>query len=106
MSLAAATRRVTVGDVLANREFRAMYVAQALSVVGDQLARIAAALLVYSRWHSALPTAVRFAPRRPSALVRAAGCAVSSLRGVVGAPLLAGYPDRLPRRSVMIACDL
>ena len=46
--------------ILANREFRAMYVAQALSVVGDQLARIAVALIVFSRSHSALLTAVSF----------------------------------------------
>src|SRR3954451_21401672 len=92
MSQAAVSPRVTVGDVLANREFRAMYVAQALSVVGDQLARIAVALLVYSRSHSALLTAVSFA--------------VSYLPWVVGGPLLAGSADGLPRRSVMIACDL
>src|SRR3954452_19694812 len=92
MSKAAVAPRVTVGDVLANREFRALYVAQALSVVGDQLARIAVALLVFDRSHSALLTAVSFA--------------VSSLPWVVGGPLLAGYADRLPRRSVMIACDL
>src|SRR3954447_15681446 len=92
MSQAAVTPRVTVRDVLTDREFRAMYAAQALSVVGDQLARIAVALLVYSRSHSALLTAVSFA--------------VSYLPWVVGGPLLAGYADRLPRRSVMIACDL
>src|SRR4051812_27412759 len=92
MSEAAPTRRVTFGDVLANREFRAMYIAQALSVVGDQLARIAVALIVFNRSHSALLTAVSFG--------------VSYLPWVVGGPLLAGYPHRLPRRSVMIVSDL
>ena len=43
MSEPATARRVTFRDVFANREFRAIYVAQALSVVGDQLARIAVA---------------------------------------------------------------
>src|SRR3954469_25003404 len=85
-------RRVTFRDVLANREFRALYVAQALSVVGDQLARIAVAVLVFSRSHSALLTAASFA--------------VSYLPWVVGGPLLAGYADRLRRRNVMIFCDL
>src|SRR3954462_4648338 len=92
MSKAAVAPRVTVGDVLANREFRALYVAQALSVVGDQLARIAVALLVFDRSHSTLLTAISFA--------------VSYLPWVVGGPLLAGYADRLPRRPVVIASDL
>jgi len=85
-------RRVTFGDVLANPEFRAMYIAQALSVVGDQLARIAVAVLVYSRSHSALLTALSFG--------------ISYLPWVVGGPLLSGYADRLRRRNVMIFCDL
>jgi diguanylate cyclase (GGDEF)-like protein len=92
MGQAAVAPRVTVGDVLADREFRAMYAAQALSVVGDQLARVAVALLVFNRSHSALLTALSFA--------------VSYLPWVVGGPLLAGYADRLPRRTVMIASDL
>src|SRR3954466_9821311 len=92
MSEAAPTRRVTFGDVLANREFRAMYIAQALSVVGDQLARIAVAILVFNRSHSALLTGVSYA--------------ISYLPWAVGGPLLSGYADRLPRRSVMIVTDL
>src|SRR5436190_2713287 len=92
MGQAAGAPRVTVGDVLADREFRAMYAAQALSVVGDQLARIAVALLVFSRSHSALLTAVSFG--------------VSYLPWIVGGPLLSGYADRLPRRSVMIVSDV
>src|SRR5438477_4773422 len=60
MSQAAMPRRVTFGDVLANREFRAMFAAQALSVVGDQLARIAVAILVFQRSHSALLTGVSY----------------------------------------------
>jgi diguanylate cyclase (GGDEF)-like protein len=92
MSQAAVTRRVTFGDVLANPEFRAMYIAQALSVAGDQLARIAVAILVFNRSNSATLTGLSYA--------------VSYLPWVVGGPLLAGYADRLPRRSVMIATDL
>jgi diguanylate cyclase (GGDEF)-like protein len=92
VSTEGSARRVTFGDVLANPEFRAMYMAQALSVIGDQLARLAVAGLVYSRSHSPLLTALSFA--------------ISYLPWAVGGPLLAGYADRLPRRSVMIACDL
>ena len=92
MSEAAVTRRVTFGDVLANPEFRAMYVAQALSVTGDQLARIAVAILVFDRSKSPLLTALSYA--------------VSYLPWLVGGPFLAGYADRLPRRAVMIFTDL
>jgi diguanylate cyclase (GGDEF)-like protein len=92
VSTEGSARRVTFGDVLANPEFRAMYLAQALSVMGDQLARLAVAGLVYSRSHSPALTALSFA--------------ISYLPWAVGGPLLAGYADRLPRRSVMIACDL
>ena len=69
-----------------------MYVAQVLSVVGDQLARIAVAVLVFNRSHSAFLTAVSFG--------------VSYLPWVVGGPLLAGYADRLRRRNLMIFCDV
>ncbi len=92
MSAEGSARRVTFGDVLANPEFRAMYIAQALSVIGDQLARLAVAGLVYHRSHSPLLTALTFA--------------LSYLPWAFGGPLLAGYADRLPRRNVMIACDL
>src|SRR3954451_22687662 len=92
MSEAAPTRHVTFGDVLANREFRAMYIAEALSVVGAQLLRIDPAILVFNRSHSALLTGVTYA--------------ITYLPWAVGGPLLAGYADRLPRRSVMIVSDL
>src|SRR3954451_23640958 len=92
MSQAAVGRRITFGDVLANREFRAMYIAQALSVVGDQLARIAVALLVFNRSHSAFLTALSYG--------------LSFVPWIIAGPLLAGYADRLPRRSVMVFCDV
>jgi diguanylate cyclase (GGDEF)-like protein len=92
MSQAAVSRRVTFGDVLANREFRAMYIAQALSALGDHLARIAVAVLVFSRSHSALLTGLSYA--------------ISYLPWAIGGPLLAGYADRLPRRSVMVFADV
>ncbi len=49
-----APRRITFRDTLRNREFRAMYFAESLSMVGNQLALVAVALLLYSRTHSAL----------------------------------------------------
>ena len=84
--------RVTYGDVFRVAEFRALWSAQLLSVAGDQLARVALTVLVYDRTRSALLAAVTF------------------IMGVVpiflGGIFLSGLADRLPRRTVMIGCDL
>jgi MFS family permease len=87
-----ADARATFGSVFAVTEFRALWLAQVLSVVGDQLARVAVTLLVYDRTHSALLAAVTFA--------------ASVVPTFVGGVFLAGLADRLPRRLVMITCDL
>jgi MFS family permease len=87
-----ASSRATFGDVFAIAEFRALWLAQVLSVAGDQLARVALTLLVFDRTHSALLAAVTFA----------AGWVPT----FVGGLLLSGLADRLPRRAVMITCDL
>lgn len=73
-------------------EFRALWLAQLLSVVGDQLARVALTVLVYDRTHSALLAAITFV--------------VSIVPTFVGGVTLAWLADRYPRRGVMIACDL
>jgi predicted MFS family arabinose efflux permease len=86
------TGRATFSSVFANAEFRALWTAQVLSVVGDQLARVALTLLVYDRTRSALLAAITFA--------------ASVVPAFVGGVTLAGLADRLPRRQVMIACDL
>jgi hypothetical protein len=83
---------VRFSEVFAVAEFRGLWVAQVLSLVGDQLARVALAVLVFSRTGSALLTG----------LVSALGL----LSGVIGGPLLAGLADRIPQRSLMIRCDL
>jgi hypothetical protein len=84
--------RATFGDVFAVGEFRALWLAQLLSVAGDQLARVAMTVLVYDRTHSALWSALTFA--------------VTLLPWIVGGLGLSGLADRLPRRQVMITCDL
>ena len=73
-------------------EFRALWLAQVLSVAGDQLARVALTLLVYDRTHSALLAAMTFA--------------ASVVPAFIGGITLSGLADRFPRRRVMIACDL
>jgi MFS family permease len=63
-----------------------------LSVGGDQLARIALTVLVYVRTRSPLLTALTYA--------------MTLLPWLVGGLGLSGLADHLPRRRVMIACDL
>jgi MFS family permease len=52
--------KTTFRDVFAVAEFRALWMAQLLSVIGDQLARVALTVLVYDRTRSALLAAVTF----------------------------------------------
>jgi Major Facilitator Superfamily len=82
----------TFRQVFGVSEFRALWSAQVLSVVGDQLARVALTLLVFQRTGSALLSAITFA--------------VSIVPAFIGGLTLSGLADRLPRRQVMIACDL
>lgn len=82
----------TFREVFGLAEFRALWLAQVLSVAGDQLARVALTLLVFGRTHSSLLAAVTFA--------------ASVFPAALGGVALAGIADRLPRRAVMITCDL
>ncbi|MET0134566.1 MAG: MFS transporter [Kibdelosporangium sp.] len=73
------------------REFRALWIAETGSSFGDQLARVALALLVFSRTSSALLTALTYA--------------LTFLPAVIGGLLLSGLADRYPRRRVIIVTD-
>src|SRR5262252_4717810 len=84
--------RATFTAVFAVAEFRALWLAQVLSVAGDQLARVALTLLVYVRTGSALLAAVTFA--------------ASVVPAFIGGITLSGLADRFPRRGVMVVCDL
>ncbi|WP_218952233.1 MFS transporter [Amycolatopsis anabasis] len=79
-------------EVFAAGEFRALFLSHLLSIVGDQLARVALAVLVFDRTGSpalaALTYALTFVPE------------------LLGGPLLAGLADRCARRALMVACDL
>ncbi|MGR6913952.1 MFS transporter [[Actinomadura] parvosata] len=85
-------RQVTYREVIAIREFRALWYGQCLSLLGDQLAQVALAVLVYDRTGSPLATAAVYA--------------LTYLPSIAGGPLLAGLADRFARRGVMLACDL
>ncbi|MEV4311108.1 MFS transporter [Actinocrispum sp. NPDC049592] len=73
-------------------EFRALWGAEALSQLGDQLARVALAVLVYARTNSAALAALTLA--------------LSILPSFIGSTLFAGLADRYPRREVMVVCDV
>jgi MFS family permease len=87
-----ATERATYRDVFGVPEFRKLWLAQSLSVAGDQLARVALTVLVYDRTHSPLLAALTYA--------------VTIIPMFVGGLLLSGLGDRFPRRTVMIVCDV
>ena len=82
----------TYRSLFSERQFTALFIAQAISLTGDQLARVAIATLVFSETGSALLTALVYA--------------VTYLPWLVGGPLLGGLADRLPRRAVMVSCQL
>jgi MFS family permease len=77
---------------VAEAERRVGAVLRSLSVIGDQLARVALTVLVYDRTRSALLAAITFV--------------VSIVPTFVGGVTLAWLADRYPRRRVMIVCDL
>src|SRR5829696_1856127 len=89
---ASAGRPATYGEVFAVAEFRALFAAQVLSVVGDQFARVALAVLVFDRTGSAGLAALTYA--------------LTFLPDLIGGPLLSGLADRMPRRRLMVICDL
>ncbi len=79
-------------QVFRSAEFRALWSAELLSVLGDQLARVALAVLVYDRTTSAGWAAVTYA--------------LTFLPALFGGLLLGGIADRFSRRTVMILVDL
>jgi MFS family permease len=83
---------VTDPRPLANREFRAIVAAQFTSECGDQIAAIALSYLVYARSNSPFFAAATYA--------------VTYIPWVLGSVLLSPIVDRLPRRQVMLGCDL
>jgi MFS family permease len=78
--------------VFAVAEYRALWLAMVLSLVGDQIAVVALTWLVYDASSSPLLAAVT--------------CSISYLPWIVGGPLLSGLADRVPRRELRVACDV
>ncbi len=84
--------RTTFRAVFAVREFRALWAAEALSQAGDQVARVALAVLVYGATESAALAGLAYA--------------LTLAPSFLGGVFLSGLADRFPRRAVMIVADL
>jgi hypothetical protein len=84
--------RTAFRSVLGVAEFRALWAAELCSVAGDQFARVALAVIVFTRTESAGWTAATYA--------------LSLMPAFLGEVLLGGLGDRCPRREVMVASDL
>lgn len=82
----------TYREVFAPSAVRYLIASRTLSVLGDQVLRVALALLVYQSSGSPLLTAFAYA--------------LTFLPWVVGGPLLGAFADRVPRRTLMISGDL
>src|SRR5947208_17102690 len=85
-------RPPSLRQLFAVPEFRALFAAFVASIAGDQLARVALTVLVFDRTGSAGLAGLTYA--------------LTVLPAIVGGPLLSGLADRLPRRRVMITCDV
>jgi predicted MFS family arabinose efflux permease len=78
--------------IFAVGEFRALWAAELLSVLGDQVARVALAVLVYARTGSGVAAAGAYA--------------LTYLPALLGGILLGWTADRFRRRTVMVVCDV
>lgn len=81
-----------LGAVFRVPEFRVIWAAELFSITGDQLARVALAVLVYGRTGSAAWAAGAYA--------------LTFLPALLGGILLSGLADRYRRREVMIVSDV
>ncbi|MEO3794378.1 MFS transporter [Nonomuraea sp. B10E15] len=85
------TTAATYREIFRLREFRALFAAHLLSLIGDQLTKVAVAALVFTGTGSAFLAAVTFG--------------IGYLPWVVLGPVLSALADRFPRRTVMIVSD-
>lgn len=82
----------TYRESLRNREFRGLVIAQVTSEWGDHIARVALASIVLRRTDSAFLAVLAFA--------------VSFVPAVFGSAVLGSLADRLPRKVILLGCDL
>lgn len=85
-------RPATYREVFGVREFRFLFLAHLLSLIGDELARVALAILVFDSTNSPFLTAATFG--------------ISYAPWLLGGPFLAAVADRFPRRTVLVVTDV
>jgi MFS family permease len=85
-------RPTSYHDVFAVAEFRTVFLADLCSMLGDQIAAVAVAILLYQS--------------SGSPLLAALGYATTYVPWLLGGPLLAAWAERFAGRSVMVGCDL
>jgi MFS family permease len=83
-------RPATFRSLVSVGEYRTIFTADALSMVGDQVAAVAITVLVYQRSGSPLLAALSYS--------------LAYLPWVLGGPVLAAMADRWPRRRVLTVC--
>jgi MFS family permease len=81
----------SLAEPFANAEFRAIWATRGLSLLGDQLARVALAVLVFERTGSAALTGLAYA---------------ATFLPYLAGPSLAGAADRRPRKGILVALDV
>ena len=86
--MVATTTAARMTDAIRNREFRALWIAEAQSVLGDHLTTVALSIVVYSRTGSALWAAGVYA--------------LTFLPALVGGLGLSQIADRFPRKTVLV----
>jgi MFS family permease len=84
-------RPATFREVMESKEYRAVFAGTMLSWVGDYLAKIAVAALVFQQTRSAVAAAAAFA--------------MSYAPWLLIGPVLTAVAERLPRRTVMLVSD-
>ena len=89
---APAPARATYGGLLRHGEFRALFLAQVVSMLGTMVAEVALTVLVFQRTGSPALAALTFT--------------VGFLPYLFGGALFSGLVDRWPARRTMVACDL
>jgi predicted MFS family arabinose efflux permease len=81
----------TIAAPFANTEFRAIWTTRGLSLLGDQLARVALAVLVFERTGSAALTGAAYA---------------ATFLPYLAGPLVAGAADSRSRKSILVVLDV
>ncbi|HWG12817.1 MAG TPA: MFS transporter [Streptosporangiaceae bacterium] len=84
--------RASYRDVLGIGEFRVMFAASIVSMLGNVIASVALTVLIFERTHSAALASLVMA--------------LSFLPYLVGGVFLGTVVDRLPARRVLVGCDL